>query len=40
VTWSDRKLEEARELRKKKRQLQLPEISSSGEADSALTQAA
>jgi len=36
----DRKLEEARELRKKKRQQQLPEFSSSGEADSPLTQAA
>jgi transposase InsO family protein len=36
----DRKLEEARELRKKKRQQQLPEFSSSGEVDSPLTQAA
>lgn len=36
----DRKLEEARELRKKKRRQQLPEFSSSGEADSPLTQAA
>ena len=30
----DRKLEEARELRKKKRKKQLPEISSTGEVDS------
>ena len=36
----DRKLEEARELRKKKRQQQLPELNISGEADSPLTQAA